>query len=80
MKGQQGRQTVATSKELNKYLSISPKRKSKRSKKPRVNNMGISSNKSIPLLVIMETFRLRVSRMTKKSIHRRNLLINKKIQ
>ena len=46
----------------------------------RVNSMGIRSNKVIPLLVIMETFRLRVRRMTTKSIHWRNLLINKKIQ
>jgi hypothetical protein len=48
--------------------------------KPRVKSMGISSKKAISLLVIMETFRLRVRRMTTKSIHRRNLLINKKIQ
>jgi hypothetical protein len=134
---------VANSKYLNKYQPVSPKRKSKRSRKPwaetrqaktrfliemgmsklnnrvgirinrslhrllrrknlnleasrlgnriksreeiknlrlRVNRMGIRSNKAIPLLVRMETFHLRVRRMTTKSIHRRNLLINKKIQ
>jgi len=66
--------------EARRLVNSSNKREKIKNLKLRVKSVGISSNKSIPLLLIMETFRLRVRRMTKKSIHRRNLLINKKIQ
>jgi len=55
--------------EARRLGNSSNKREKIKNLKLRVKSVGISSNKSIPLLLIMETFRLRVRRMTKKSIH-----------